>query len=444
VPPLYLVLVLWLQPTDRLGDSQKAPWLHRLLYDDYDAAAYALRGLNAALERTPGRPDDPEPLSPQEFCQELDRPERAGERDLSYFLEYPHAALLLFRLGYPFGDRLKHLHFPPAVYNGRYHNLVAHEPRNEAERVLWRALRDALRFYSVLGIACLLVLMFVLGAGYEPSGRRPGALGLLILPGALYFSLSRFDIIPALLCALALACLGRRWTIASALFLGIATTVKMYPVLLAPLFARYLSSDRKSTVEWIAAYGIVGLAILLPPLILTGWDATWAPYRYQLSRFANEGGSFYGYVWPVVLTSDPVTSGLFRNGSVLLVLLALVWNRPESMVDLCRRAAIVLIVFVGLQVFYSPQWILWLTPFLVPLADRNRAVWRLSIALDMLTFLSFPIVFDLAIDWLEPACRTMLIFARFAVLVGLVAAVWRGEFGADAWNSRFHSASAAG
>ena len=54
VPPLYLALILWLQPGDHLGDPPAGWPDERLLYDDYDLTAFALRGLNAARGRTPG------------------------------------------------------------------------------------------------------------------------------------------------------------------------------------------------------------------------------------------------------------------------------------------------------------------------------------------------------------------------------------------------------
>src|SRR5262249_30374572 len=146
-----------------------APWLGRLLYDDYDPAAYALRGLNAALGRIPGRLQDPEPVDPEEFARELERSEPA-DPDTPYFLEYPHAALWVFRLGFVFA-RLDRLEIPRAVADGRYHTLVVHEPRNETERRLWRALRRALQFYSLLGIGCLVGLMVLIGTGYEADGR---------------------------------------------------------------------------------------------------------------------------------------------------------------------------------------------------------------------------------------------------------------------------------
>ncbi len=452
VPLLYLLLVLWLQPADRLGDSETAPWLGRLVYDDYDPAARVLRGLNAELGRTAGRPDESDWLDDREYCAQLDAAPALDADERLYFLEYPHAALWLFRMGYAFGNRLDDVDVPAGVSDGNFHNLVDHMPRNQAELRLWRHFRRAIQIYAIFATLCLLALMVVLKQGYEPGAGVTGQLFLLVLPATLYFTLHRFDVVPALLTALSLACLGRRWLVAAAVFLGAATMVKVYPLLLAPLVIRYLSDNRRDMLAWIVAYGITMVVLLLPPIWLSGWSATWAPYRYQLSR-SPEGWTLYGYVLPRGLDEDNWVGRLFRAGSVLLAVSLLSWRRAENLAGLLRRAAMVLIVFVALQVFYSPQWILWFSPLLVPLSCIHRRVGQLTVALDLVTFLTFPCAYDLPESQAEQVIgallifarmqsflpfvhavgaqrviQALLIFARFAVLALLVAVLWRAEY----------------
>jgi hypothetical protein len=423
VPLLYLALILWLQPAGHLGTSEIAPWLGRLIYDDYDPAAYALRGLNATLGRTAGLTEEPKWLSEEAFCEALDYPPPTDTHEARYFLEYPHAALLLFRLGYVFGDSLQGVEVPAAVRDGRYHNLVGHWPRNDAERELWRRLRRALQVYTLIGTLCLLALMVVVHQGYEPGGRSSGPLVLLILPATLYFALLRFDIVPALLTASSLACVGRRWFLASAVLLGAASMVKVYPVLLAPLVARYLSAHRRTMLIWCAVYGATVLGFLLPPLLLSGWTATWGPYRYQLGR-EWDGWTLYGHVLPPFLGTKHWAASLFRLGTLVLAVLGLAWHRPENLTGLLQRGAIIVILFVSVQVFYSPQWILWFSPFLVPLARLHRPIFQLVIALDFVTFLTFPVVYDLPDITINWYLVQMLIYTRIVILALLVWNLW--------------------
>ena len=418
---MYLGIIFWLQPSDRLGDPDKAPWLGRLAYDDFDLTAMALRGLNDALGRSAGDTADP---SDRERSDDLSE-ELKRDRPLKphYFLEYPHAALWIFRLGW----RVQRVptDVPTAVCDADHPSIVWHVPRNDDERELWHRFRVAIRTYQVMMIGCLLALMAVLRLGYEPAGRLGGPVALLLLPASQYFAANRFDIVPALLVALSLACLGRRRVVASAVLLAAATMVKVYPVLLVPLVVRYVSDNRKAAAARTAAYGLAAVALLLPPLLRFGWESTWAPYHFQLSREYDplSMGTLYGCVLPEALGGHGLGARLFRTGSVLLTALALSWSRPADLGSVLRRSAVVLVVFVSVQVFYSPQWILWLCPFLIPLARLDRWVLGLTVALDLVTFVTFPIVFDAGMS------ADALVYVRVLILAALVVVLLRAEFG---------------
>src|SRR5262249_53535576 len=158
-----------------------------------------------------------------------------------------------------------------------------------------------------------------------------GPIWLLVLPGALYFSLDRFDVVPALLVTLSLASLGRRRLVASAFLLGAATMVKVYPVLLAPLFFRFLSAERRPCLLWTGTYFGTILALFLPPVLAWGWEPTWAPYHFQLSRPPEFGWTVYGIVLPSSWAKNTIAGGLIRMGSIALVGLALIWQRPDDL-----------------------------------------------------------------------------------------------------------------
>jgi hypothetical protein len=433
-PILYLALILGLQPAGDLMDSRVAPELGRLVYDDYDMTAYALRGLNASLGRTAGRTDDPPYLGREQFNALLSEETSQTPLRDSYFLEYPHAALLIFRLGYWLAPLPEGVHPPAAVLDGSHRDLVEHRPENEREKLLWRGFRRVIRVYVVIMIGCLLALMGVLGRGYEAGGGwaveregkqmdraswRAPPCTLLLLPAALYFSANRFDIVPALFMALALACLGRDRIVASALCLGVATVIKIYPGLVAILMIRYVSADRRKAATWTGAYVLTLLAFLLPTIWQLGWDATLAPYRFQLSR-PMDGLSLYGTVLPSCLGENTLLGTVFRLGSVAATLAWLMWSRPVDLSGLLRRGAMILLVFVALQVFYSPQWIVWLLPLLVPLAAAQPSLKWTMAGLDLVTFATFPIVYDYAGSY-QSELLTALVFLRAGCLLALAA-----------------------
>jgi len=433
---VYLAVIFWLQPADHLGYyPDRAPWLGRLVYDDWDVAAYAVRGLNAHAGRTPGRRDEGYETQAQDFAPLLDDP--AQHLQDHYYLKYPSATLLLFRLGW---DWQSEPHAPPAVYDASYRTIVVYVPRDDAERGLWGQFRRATQTYQFLMAVCCAGLMVVLLVGYEPGGRLAGGAVLLALPAALYFGLNRFDVLPALLMGLSLACLGRRWIVLSAVLLAAAMMLKVYPLLLAPLVLRYLWSDRRAACLWAGAFAATAIAIVLPPLLVWGWEPVWAPYRFQLTR-----GSFpptiYGYILANRLGASDRWGQVFRLGTLALVLLLLVWRRPADLSGVLRRGALVLILFVTLPVFYSPQWILWLVPLLAPLTRRSWPILILAVALDLVTYLTFPVVMELAGDNMpflgslraplaavQETLLAVLVYARFAVLAGLALALARAEW----------------
>src|SRR5262249_34432063 len=155
---------------------------------------------------------------------------------------------------------------------------------DDTERHLWHSLRQAGQVQSALMVVCLLLLMALVSRGYEPGGGLSGPAWLLALPGAIYFTINRFDALPALLTALTLACLGRRRLVGSGAFRAAATAVKVSPVLLAPVVFRYLWAARRAALGWSAAYAGAGVALLLPPLLAADWQAVAGPLRVQLAR----------------------------------------------------------------------------------------------------------------------------------------------------------------
>lgn len=431
VLPLFYVIFVWsLQPADRLGDPPAAPRLGRLLYDDYDWTAATLRGLNASQGRLPGRTTDPctEELDAPAFARALRSRHVLRPR---YFLEYPQTALLLFELGHRYQRR------PPgpppgAMLDACHNRIVEHIPADADQRQWWARFRHAIVLYQATMTGCLFALMAVLPTGYGLDRMRSGRLALLILPGTLYFTLNRFDIWPAALTAFSFVPLGRRRYLASGACWGTAAMVKVYPVVLVPMMALFLRRDRGATASWLAGVAGSMLVLLALPLWTTGWDATLSPYRYQLAR-APEGFTFYGFLFPAVMASSTPLWRAVRMFAVLVPALGLAWPPPQDLVSLLRRSAVVLILFMSVQVFYSPQWLIWLVPFLVPLTAIDRWLVGWVICFDLATYLTFPILYDrmgpFAYDSIYAVGYPILLGVRFVLQAGIVAGLLWTEYG---------------
>ena len=415
VPPCCLLLIFRLQPRYPMPQPDYAPWLYRSLWDDYDTTSWAFRGLNAARGRMPGAHDPPERIFEPEFGESLHAPDQ--QLKPRYHLEFPSGALLFFRLGWIGQSGLDS--YPPAILDGDYNAFVEHAPVGDQERRWWEQFRRVDQVYMVLVLCLGLGLAAVLRWGYEPGGRLSSSGLLLLLPASLYFTLNRFDMLPALLTALSLACLGRRKTAASAVFLAAAAAVKLYPILLAPLVLRWLLPDWRRAAVWAGCFAAAGAAFLLPPLLMYGWPGVWEPLRFQLSR-SPENFTAYGPLLPLSLSENDLASRAFRLGTLALTAIAVCWTRPADLAGVLRRGAIVLIVFIALSVWFSPQWLLWLAPLCLPLARRNWPLVALLVALDLVTYFTFPSYSPL---WgpADAGGIAHAVYARFAVFAALIA-----------------------
>jgi hypothetical protein len=436
VPILWATFVLMAQPANELGIPRRFPWVGFLLYDDYDFSAMVLRGLNANAGRLAGTVGEP-PVDPEAFKEGLHSPRPWAAR---YHLEYPHTALVLFRLAAWFGNVPPNLSV--LVLDNSYHDIVNHKPEEESDIQLAAGFRRAIRFLIVIMTASLLGLVLTLHAGYLPGGGLQCSGLLLLLPGAFYFSLFRFDVIPTLLTALSLACLGRQRWLAAGAFLGLAALVKVYPVLLVPLILRYLwgmepshGGGWRAALLWLVGCGGVVALCLLPPLWTSGWEAVWSPYHFQLNREPFLW-TMYGYFLPQSLSENTALAKGFRLGVLLVTGFGLAIWPVVDLTSLLRRGAVVLIVFISLAVVFSPQWILWLTPFVLPLAARSRWLTFLVIGLDLVTFLLWPYIIGLPAEWkaavgFDPL-RPGLNYLRCALFAALSFTL----LGAEIWSRR--------
>jgi hypothetical protein len=429
VPVLCVAAAVTLRPSGRLGPPDAAPWIDQLIYDDNDVAAYALRAWNAALGRPAGRYDAP--ARSGDYARALTEDRTPVDR---YYLEYPHAALVLFRIPFLFQPDAPAA--PAALLDGAHEDIVSHKP-NASQSAVWQRFHKFAVAFMVIVVAVQVALVGVLAVGYQSGGGLSYRGLLLILPGALFFSLNRFDVVPALLTALSFASVGRRWYRAAAVFLAAGALVKVYPLLLAPLVLRYLQSTApREAGRWSIAFAGTLLAFLGPATLTWDGDQVLAPYLVQLSR-PQEGLTAYQYLIPIdglrdQLAGNGIVGRLFRLGSLGAVMTLMLLRPITELEGVLRRGTVVLVAFISLSVFYSPQWILWLTPLVLPLAGRYPRLVPLLAVLDLATWGQWPVACHLAQvfeveRFTRDALLTVLAFARFAALGLLLRDLLRAD-----------------
>ena len=379
----YLLLIFAVQSPDHLGEPDS---LAGELYGDQDLAAITLRGLNANAGRSAGRMDPPG-ADAETFSKSLEEEKPLLPR---YYLEYPHVNCAFFCLPWWIFGPLEPL--PSAILDGDAFNLTYHTPRDDRERAIWRQLRRASIVYRVVLFLLLSGVVIILWRGYLPDGDLSSSCWPLFLPCALSYTVNRFDILPVFFTTLALALLGRRHHLFAGICLAIGAMSKIFPGLLLPLVLRYLLGQpggRRAAAIWLVGFALTVLACLLPPLAREGLVSVWSPYEWQMNR-QQFLWTAYGYILPPFLGGGSAVARGFRTGFVLLALCALTWRPIPDMAALVRRCGVLVCLFVLLQNVFSPQWILWFWPFVLPLLGRHsRLVW-LIVVLDLATMAIWP------------------------------------------------------
>lgn len=253
------------------------------------------------------------------------------------------------------------------------------------------------QMFSLLMALFLSVTIFLLYA--ERSDKRWLAF-LLLLPASWYFVHNRYDILPALLTLVSLIFLSRRMIYAAFIVLGIATATKWYAIVLLPVFISYLwHTDRKIIFRATACYGITGLLIILPTIIAIGWDGFMIPYRFHLSRGGNAESLFHLIAVALQLLGTPeiiIDTVLQKFFFLLQFTIAgiCLFVRIDNWEKVIRWSALSILGFILFAKFYSPQWILWIFPFLILLARSPGEIAGIII-LDLITYIYFPIVYYL-------------------------------------------------
>jgi hypothetical protein len=334
------------------------------------------------------------------------------------------------------------------------------EPVDDVSDSAWRYAGVFAVLMAVAGIGAIVAT----SASLATLGRALGdwllahallATSPLVLGGLLY---TRYDLLPTALAAaaLALALRGRAgWSGAT---LGLATAAKLFPLLLAPLLGAFLwrARGRREAVRGGIALALT-IAVCFLPFLAASPGGVWDSLREQGTRglqaestpasllvAATRGAWKLGALDDLPMRIDEgevgglVTAEIRGPGvaagtvvSTLLVAAAvlLAWaraaRRPLPGDELVRLCAIVLVALLALGRVLSPQFVIWLLPFVPLVAGRRGRIATIVLAAVLaLTHVWFPDVYRDYVNLLD-APSTALLVMRNALLVAVLAAlVW--------------------
>lgn len=282
------------------------------------------------------------------------------------------------------------------------------------------------------------VIIYLLIARYR---SRPAAIvfAFYLAVGSWATALGRFDLVPAALTLGAVILAARaRWTWAYAL-IALATLLKLYPAIFIPIFLiaqqKQINGNWKVWQRWQGLAIFVGLCVGVTLVSLTlNVGNTLYPINYFLSRPIQVEslpgtllwlGQFVHYPAQYIFTYQSLNfSSLLAHkvsllSTFLLVvgLLYIFWLQWRDKLDIYTASLATLLVVVILGKVFSPQYLIWITPFIAYIGKQNWK-WVLSWgAVCALTTFVFPFNYvDIPhLDHAYPA-----IIARDLIILGIM------------------------
>lgn len=285
-----------------------------------------------------------------------------------------------------------------------------------------------------------------LGAGTK---RTAAALGLAALSPLLLGSvvLTRFDFWPTALAALALAALFRRRLEVAAILLACAIGTKLWPAVLLPPVLVWIARTygRRAAAQWAAIVAALLAAVYVPFAVMSA-SGVGHSFHAQLGRplqIESLGSSVLLAAHHLFGATVRVTSGFgSRNvhgpgsgavelattlaGAVALVAVWLLFARgPATLQRLATSCAASVAALLAFGKVFSPQFMIWLVPFVVLAAGtRGLAAGALLAAGLVLTQSWFPRHYFALANHLAAAQSAEVLARNLVVLALAVVLAW--------------------
>ena len=237
-------------------------------------------------------------------------------------------------------------------------------------------LDSTLRFVDVNTVLLGGLFLVAVWAQVATVPTRPwDAMMLAAAPTVAAAALVNWDLLAVALTSCAMLAWSRKHPALAGVLLGLGMAAKLYPaLLLGPLLLLCLRSGRmRAFGQTLAAFVVAWLVVNLPALVLApdAWLSFWT--------FNSDRGGDFGSIWYVFALAghgvphlNVISAGLFALLCLLIAVLILVAPRRPRFGAV---AFLVLAAFLMTNKVYSPQYVLWLLPFVVLARPRWRDWW---------------------------------------------------------------------
>lgn len=214
---------------------------------------------------------------------------------------------------------------------------------------------------------------------------------IFILPAFMYFTINRYDILPAFFVTLAVYAFKKKYFLSGFIILAIATMTKWYPILFLPIFLNYLfyKKNIRESIKGALIFIIVSAIIILPTLLSTGTEGVLKPYLFQATRKADPLALLF-YLQEFI-ASDNILKYILTACGFLPPVIGF-FHKIDTFEKLLKWMSLSVAIFILSASFYSPQWLIWLTPIVILWCPKP--IIGVLIAFDFISYLIFPVLFD--------------------------------------------------
>ena len=203
---------------------------------------------------------------------------------------------------------------------------------------------------------------------------------LMFLPSTVFFSINRYDIVPAFFVFLSFYFLKKNQSRAF-FFLSIAFLFKLYSLLLLPVFILNSKNKIKNIL-----YFSVPIFLVFFIVFLAAPDEVFSFFTYHLQRETNRESIFFIFQY-YFSNSLPFNEISFIISFLPFLLLPLIKPCFENALSF---SFFVLIWFINFSKFYSPQWLVWIFPLGLLFFDKKSLIFLSG--LNILNYIEYPVV----------------------------------------------------
>jgi uncharacterized membrane protein len=225
----------------------------------------------------------------------------------------------------------------------------------------------ALSAFVLLPIALLIAWQLVCLVGWR-------ALVYAAAPAVVFYSVYNWDLL-AVAWVLGAVLAWRRgrydW---AAVLLGLGAATKIYPgfFLLPLLIERLVAGDRRGAAK-VAGLGAGSWLAVNLPFMLANWDGWWATYAFQAGRVPDLSTNsiyFWGFPEWSIEAVDAFSGTVIAVSWLAALVTGYVLRHRYGGYPWIQVSAAMLFSFLAFNKVYSPQYALWVLPFLALIAVR--------------------------------------------------------------------------